>query len=159
MKVRGAGGVKYMKLNITIIREHIMKKYITLFPILFAISILFVSCSQNQPSELVIKKFVEKKFPPVNQISGNILVKTTYTEIKNKWADENKKGIYYIEVEVEEHEYDFGWNDKKRQTDTIATGDSFRKIFTFRFNKKGDIWEVDEKPIDSKTIWQNGYNF
>ena len=131
-----------------------MKKFVFFLSIMFTLSLLFVSCSPNQPSAQVIKKFIDEQYPPAHmEIYRGIyyLRKTTYAEVKNKWSDENKKGVFYFDVEIEMHAYES--TDGKNYGREKAN----RKLFTYQYNRKGDIWEIEKNPIGTKLIWGPNY--
>ena len=134
-----------------------MKKILFFITSLFLSSILFISCSSNKPTDQEINNFVGDKFPPLRQVLSNVWCKVNDVKIINKWSDENNKGIFFIDVEAEEHY--FSGREGSNVENLEDTRDSYRKLFTYRFIKKGDIWDADEYPVETKTIWQHGYNW
>jgi hypothetical protein len=109
---------------------------------LLLLAVIFPACSPDKPSEADIKSFLDN-FPKPTAQWGSLTFQYLDAKIRNQWADENMKGVYYIEVEYEVRAH------SSRYGDAGAKG----ILETYRFNRKGDKWEVERSPIKRDFLW------
>lgn len=83
---------------------------------------LLIGCSADKPPQKTIDEYVENWYKPL---------KIDNVKVINQWADENAKGIYYVEVSCR----------------LIGTDYVPNRVETWRFVRQGDQWVKDRSPF------------
>lgn len=118
--------------------------------------LLFGSCSSDRPPESKISEFVRKTIPPSKDVRnlGTVIQKNAFVEVVNQWNDENLEGVYYVDIEVETHA--FKGPHLARYSAEGQKIRSARRIFTCMFQRRGEQWEPQKSPKETKKLRQKG---